>query len=153
MKSRQSLMLAHRCWYCSAGNIHHGVENPAPYRLMSGRWVSRADGHPAIERAATEKTRAALVALIVDRAWTEMDDSMCGRRTSDVRRAHQITDERSPSGPLAARADIEALVAEWLPAWRRTWPKWSPSILLACQPTSRSSSRAALAAAYARFPV
>ena len=39
--------------------IHHGVENPALYRLMFGGYLSGPDdARPAIERAAAEKTKA-----------------------------------------------------------------------------------------------
>lgn len=49
--------------------IQHGVENPALYRLMFGRYLSSADdGRPAIERAAAEKTKALLASVIVDGA-------------------------------------------------------------------------------------
>jgi AcrR family transcriptional regulator len=46
--------------------VHHGVENPALYRLMFGGYLSSADdGRPAIERAAAEQTKALLTELIV----------------------------------------------------------------------------------------
>ena len=46
--------------------IHHGVENPALYRLMFGGYLSGPDdGRPVIERAAVEKTKALLAGLIV----------------------------------------------------------------------------------------
>jgi len=46
--------------------IHHGVENPALYRLMFGGYLSSPDdARPAIERAAAEKTKALLSRLIV----------------------------------------------------------------------------------------
>src|ERR1700736_6190131 len=46
--------------------IHHGVENPALYRLMFGGYLSGPDdGRPAIERAAAEKTKALLASTIV----------------------------------------------------------------------------------------
>ena len=49
--------------------IHHGVENPALYRLMFGGYLSGPDdGRPAIERAAAEKTKALLAGVIVDGA-------------------------------------------------------------------------------------
>jgi AcrR family transcriptional regulator len=45
--------------------IHHGVENPALYRLMFGGYLSRPDyARPAIERAAAEKTKALLAGTI-----------------------------------------------------------------------------------------
>ena len=45
--------------------IHHGVENPALYRLMFGGYLSSPnDGRPAIERAAAEKTKALLAGTI-----------------------------------------------------------------------------------------
>src|SRR5215472_16647809 len=46
--------------------IHHGVENPALYRLMFRGYLSRPDdARTAIERAAAEKTKALLVRVIV----------------------------------------------------------------------------------------
>ena len=46
--------------------IHHGVENPALYRLMFGGYLSSPDdARPAIERAAAEKTKALLARVIV----------------------------------------------------------------------------------------
>ena len=45
--------------------IHHGVENPALYRLMFGGYLSSPnDARPAIERAAAEKTKALLAGTI-----------------------------------------------------------------------------------------
>src|SRR5499427_8436565 len=45
--------------------IHHGVENPALYRLMFGGYLSGPDdARPAIERAAAEKTKALLAGTI-----------------------------------------------------------------------------------------
>ena len=44
--------------------IHHGVENPALYRLMFGGYLSSTDARPAIERAAAEKTKALLAGTI-----------------------------------------------------------------------------------------
>ena len=47
--------------------VHHGVENPALYRLMFGGYLGGPDnGRPAIERAAAEKTKALLAGVIVD---------------------------------------------------------------------------------------
>jgi AcrR family transcriptional regulator len=47
--------------------IHHGVENPALYRLMFGGHLSGPeDDRPAIERAAAEKTKALIGGVIVD---------------------------------------------------------------------------------------
>jgi AcrR family transcriptional regulator len=47
--------------------VHHGVENPALYRLMFGGYLSGPDnGRPAIERAVAEKTKALLAGVIVD---------------------------------------------------------------------------------------
>ena len=47
--------------------VHHGVENPALYRLMFGGYLSGPDnGRPAIERAAGEKTKALLAGVIID---------------------------------------------------------------------------------------
>src|SRR5215831_1942819 len=49
--------------------IHHGVENPALYRLMFGGYLSSPDdARPAIERAAAEKTKALLASIIIDGA-------------------------------------------------------------------------------------
>jgi AcrR family transcriptional regulator len=46
--------------------IHHGVENPALYRLMFGGYLTAADnGRPAIERAAAEQTKVLLAEAIV----------------------------------------------------------------------------------------
>ena len=46
--------------------IHHGVENPALYRLMFGGYLTGPDdGRPAIERAAAEKTKDLLTGVIV----------------------------------------------------------------------------------------
>lgn len=48
------------------GYVHHGVENPALYRLMFGGYLSGPDnGRPAIERAAAEKTKALLAGVII----------------------------------------------------------------------------------------
>jgi AcrR family transcriptional regulator len=45
--------------------IHHGVENPALYRLMFGGYLrSPNDARPAIERAVAEKTKALLAGTI-----------------------------------------------------------------------------------------
>jgi AcrR family transcriptional regulator len=39
--------------------IHHGIQNPALYRLMFGKYLSSPDdARPAIERTAAEKTKA-----------------------------------------------------------------------------------------------
>src|SRR5215472_7389490 len=47
--------------------IHHGVENPALYRLMFGGYLSGPDdARPAIERAAAEKTKALLADTIAN---------------------------------------------------------------------------------------
>ena len=47
--------------------IQHGVENPALYRLMFGGYLTDPDSaRPAIERAASEKTKALLARLIMD---------------------------------------------------------------------------------------
>jgi AcrR family transcriptional regulator len=49
--------------------VHHGVENPALYRLMFGGYLSSPDdARPATERAAAEKTKALLARVIVDGA-------------------------------------------------------------------------------------
>jgi AcrR family transcriptional regulator len=46
--------------------IHHGVENPALYRLMFGGYLSGPDDdRPAIERAAAEKTKVLLAGVII----------------------------------------------------------------------------------------
>jgi AcrR family transcriptional regulator len=46
--------------------IHHGVENPALYRLMFGGDLTGPDnGRPAIERATADKTKALLAGVIV----------------------------------------------------------------------------------------
>jgi len=47
--------------------IHHGVENPALYRLMFGGYLTGPDyGRPAIERAAAEETKDLLTGVIVN---------------------------------------------------------------------------------------
>ena len=49
--------------------VRHGVEKPALYRLMFGGYPTGPDdGPPAIERAAVEKTKALLAAVLVDGA-------------------------------------------------------------------------------------
>jgi AcrR family transcriptional regulator len=49
--------------------VHHGVENPALYRLMFGGYLSGPDdGRPAIERAAAEETKALIASAIIDGA-------------------------------------------------------------------------------------
>jgi AcrR family transcriptional regulator len=46
--------------------IHHGVENPALYRLMFGGYLTGPDSdRPAIERAAAEQTKTFLAEAIV----------------------------------------------------------------------------------------
>jgi AcrR family transcriptional regulator len=46
--------------------VDHGVENPALYNLMFGRYLGGPDhSRPAIERAEAEKTKALLAAVIV----------------------------------------------------------------------------------------
>jgi AcrR family transcriptional regulator len=45
--------------------IHHGVENPALYRLMFGGYLSSTeDGRPTIEQAAAEQTKGLLTEVI-----------------------------------------------------------------------------------------
>jgi AcrR family transcriptional regulator len=46
--------------------IHHGVENPALYRLMFGGYLTGPDnGRPAIERSTADKTKALLAGVIL----------------------------------------------------------------------------------------
>src|SRR5215472_10990817 len=45
--------------------VHHGVENPALYRLMFGGYLSGPNNaRPAIERAAADNTKALLAGTI-----------------------------------------------------------------------------------------
>jgi hypothetical protein len=49
--------------------VQHGVDNPALYQLMFGRYLSGPDdGRPAIERAAAENTKALLTSVIIEGA-------------------------------------------------------------------------------------
>jgi AcrR family transcriptional regulator len=70
--------------------IHHGVQNPALYRLMFGGYLSSPDARrPAIERAAAEKTKALLTQVIVKGAL--------GRSIPNIPR-----NERSIAGAILA---------------------------------------------------
>ena len=101
--------------------IHHGVENPALYRLMFGGYLSGPDdARPAIERAAAEKTKALLAGTIAKGGL--------GRAIPNIPR-----NERKIAGAILACWSLvhglTMLVADGLVGPRKKYEKLSDSVV------------------------